>query len=291
MKWLNLAAVVAGAGLIGACQTAHTDAPEAAAETATPLVEPTPDLAERLAALEEQVAEARAAVDEAQARAARAERRASSAQRAASPAPTPRPERDEPVRVASIDPERYPAPRPVPVATPRPTPRPRVVVAKGTRLDLELETPLSSKTSRAGDAVVARISSATSPEGDVALPGGAYLEGRLTEVKASGRVSGRARLAARFDTLVVRGQRYAIDTTDLLVEAEKDTKRDAAVVGGGAAAGAVIGGIAGGKGGLGKGILIGGAAGTAAVLATPGREVELPAGARVSLEVLSTLRL
>jgi hypothetical protein len=286
MKWLNLAAVVAGAGLLGACQTAHSEAPE----TAAPRSEATPDLAERLAALEEQVAEARIAVAEAEARVERAERRAAPARRTpAAPAAAPRDA--EPVRVASLDMERLPAARPVPAATPRPTPIPRVVVARGTRLELELETPLSSRSGQVGDAVVARVAAATSPEGDVALPGGAYLEGRLTEVEASGRVKGRARLMAHFDTLVVRGQRHAIDTTDLVLEADNGHKRDAAVVGGGAAAGAIIGGIAGGKRGLGKGILIGGAAGTAAVLATAGKEVELPAGARISVETLTTLRL
>jgi len=288
MKWLKLAAVVAGAGLLGACQTAHSDSTEAAAPEAAA----TPDLSERLAALEEQVAEARVAVEAAEARAEKAERRAAATRlpRAAS-APAPAPRAEEPVRVASADPERLPAPRPAFEPTPRPTPEPRIVVARGTRLELDLETPLSSRTNSVGDAVVARVSSAVSPEGDVALPGGAWLEGRLTEVKASGRVSGRARLTAHFDTLVVRGQRHAIDTTDLVIEAENGHKRDAAVVGGGAAAGAIIGGIAGGKGGLGKGILIGGAAGTAAVLATPGKEVELPAGARISLDTLTTLRL
>jgi len=290
MKWLNLAVVVAGAGLLGACQTARTDD-----ETTAPAAEtePTPDLSERLAALEAQVAEARVAVQEAEARAARAERRAASApaSRPRAAAPSVREEEPAPVRVASLDPDRLPVPRSEPVTTPRPTPRPRVVVARGTRLELELETPLSSKTSRVGDPVVARVASATSPDGDTALPGGAYLEGHLTEVKASGRVSGRARLAARFDTLVVRGQRHSIDTSDLVLEADDDHGRDAKVVGGSAAAGAVIGGIAGGKRGLGKGILIGGAAGTAAVLATPGKDLELPSGFKTAVDVLTALSL
>jgi outer membrane murein-binding lipoprotein Lpp len=286
MKWFKLAAVVAGAGLLGACQTAHSDSTGVAA----PEAEATPDLSERLAALEEQVADARVAVEAAEARAEKAERRAA-ATRLPRAAATPAPRAAEPVRVASADPERLPAPRPAYDPTPRPTPEPRIIVARGTRLELDLETPLSSSSNRVGDAIVARVSSAVSPEGDVALPGGAWLEGRLTEVKASGRVSGRARLTAHFDTLVVRGERHSIDTTDLVLEAENGHKRDAAVVGGGAAAGAIIGGIAGGKGGLGKGILIGGAAGTAAVLATPGKDVELPAGARISLETLTTLRL
>jgi len=116
------------------------------------------------------------------------------------------------------------------------------------------------------------------------------VEGRVTDVVQAGRVKGRARLAARFDRLVVRGSGHAIETSDLSVEAEKGTRKDAAIIGGGAAAGAIIGGIVGGKKGAGKGVLVGGAAGTGAVLATKGEEIEIPAGAEWTVEVLSTLR-
>lgn len=180
-------------------------------------------------------------------------------------------------------------PRPVPAAEPR-RPEP-VVIPAGTSLALVLETPLSSARNQEGDSVTARVERAVSEEGRVVLPGGVVVRGRVVEAKASGRVSGKARLSVRFDRITVRGVEHEIDMSPVIVEAEDSHDRDAKVIGGGAAAGALIGAITGGKKGLGKGILVGGAAGTGAVLATKGKEVELPAGSRWTVRVREAVRL
>ena len=62
---------------------------------------------------------------------------------------------------------------------------------------------------------------------------------------------------------------------------------DATKVGAGAGVGAVIGGLLGGGSGAAKGAAIGGAAGAGAVLATRGREIELPAGSNVNATLAS----
>ena len=67
--------------------------------------------------------------------------------------------------------------------------------------------------------------------------------------------------------------------------------RDAKIIGGGAAAGALVGAIADGGKGAGVGALVGGGAGTGAVLATRGKEVTLPAGARWRVRLLKPLML
>jgi hypothetical protein len=66
-------------------------------------------------------------------------------------------------------------------------------------------------------------------------------------------------------------------------------KRDAAAIGGGAAAGAVLGEIIGDRPGLGA--VIGGAAGTGVVLGTKGKELTLPAGTRIRFELRDPLRV
>jgi len=75
------------------------------------------------------------------------------------------------------------------------------------------------------------------------------------------------------------------------VTAGSSKGKDAKIAGGAAAGGVVIGAIAGGGSGALKGGLIGGALGGAAVLATRGQEVELPAGARYKIELRKSLRL
>jgi type IV secretory pathway VirB10-like protein len=166
----------------------------------------------------------------------------------------------------------------------------RVSIPAGTQLSLVLETPLSSATSQPGDRVEARVERAMSDDGRVLLPGGTVLKGRVVEARSSGRVKGRARLTVAFDQIVVRGHTQRLDTTEIEATAADSHERDAAVVGGGAAAGAIIGAITGGGSGAKKGAIIGGVAGTGAVLATKGKEVELPAGSRWTVRVKDGVR-
>jgi len=161
----------------------------------------------------------------------------------------------------------------------------RVSIPAGTQLSLVLETPLSSATSHPGDRVEARVERAMSDDGRVLLPGGTVLKGKVVEAQSSGRVKGRARLVVAFDQIVVRGRTQPLATTEIEATATDSHKRDGAVIGGGAAAGAIIGAITGGGSGAKKGAIIGGAAGTGAVLATKGKEIDLPSGSRWTVRV------
>ena len=166
----------------------------------------------------------------------------------------------------------------------------RVSIPAGTQLSLVLETPLSSATSHAGDRVEARVERATSEDGRVLLPGGTLLKGRVVDAEASGRVSGKARVIVAFDEIVVRGRAQRLATTEIEAVAGDSHGRDAAIIGGGTAAGAIIGGIAGGGKGAGKGAIIGGLAGAGAVLGTKGKEIEVPAGSRWTVRVKDAVR-
>jgi hypothetical protein len=199
---------------------------------------------------------------------------------------------------ASVAPLPAPAGRPVrpaPAEVVRPAAPvaadPALVLAPGSKLTLRFENALSSETSRAGDSVTARVETATDEDGRVALPGGTVLRGRVVEARQSGRVKGRAMVSVDFDQIVVRGRTHALDASTITVEAPADRGRDAKIVGGSAAAGAIIGAIKDGKEGFAKGALIGGAGGTGAVLLTRGRDIQIPAGSRFTVTVKDTVRL
>ena len=66
-----------------------------------------------------------------------------------------------------------------------------------------------------------------------------------------------------------------MQTDPIPIQAEGTKGRDTAVIGGAAGVGALIGGIVGGKKGAAIGAATGGGAGTAGVLMTKGKEVEL----------------
>jgi len=185
-------------------------------------------------------------------------------------------------------PASVPAPQPPPTPTPEPPPR---VVDAGTELPIVLREAVTPKTAQPEDRVVAELAEDVVQDGDVLLPEGSEVLGRVVTSVRSGRVKGRARLVVSFDQIRVGGRTYRIDASDFDVTAESSKGKDAKIAGGAAAAGAVIGAIAdGGEGAL-KGGLIGGAAGGAAVLATRGKEVELPAGSRYKIELTRSLRL
>ena len=116
----------------------------------------------------------------------------------------------------------------------------------------------------------------------VDISGVFWRRGTVTDVEQSGRVKGRARVAFRFDTLNLSGERYDIAAAPVVHEAEPTKREDATKVAIGAGAGAAIGALLGGGSGAAKGAAIGAAGGTGVVLATRGDEVRLEPGAAVT---------
>ncbi len=188
--------------------------------------------------------------------------------------------------------EAPPAPKPEPPASapvvPPDPPRPEIVeveVPAGTVLELELLTALDSGVNQPGDEIQARTLSPLHVDGNLVLASGALVEGRVTEVEASGRVKGRVVLGFTFERLATPGGRKKIRTSYVAQEAESGKKKDAAVIGGAAGVGAIVGGIIGGKKGAAIGAGVGGAGGTGVVLGTKGKEVRLSVGSQVNVRL------
>jgi hypothetical protein len=147
---------------------------------------------------------------------------------------------------------------------------------------------LASNTSQVEDQVKGALAKAVVIDGLTAVPQGAQINGAISEAKQSGRVKGKAVIGIAFDRVVVRGETHRIQTAPVMLEAQ-DKKSDDVKKGGlGAGLGAVVGGIAGGGTGAAIGAVAGGA-GT--VLATKGREIEVPAGTVVNVLLQSPLTL
>ena len=257
-----------------------------------------PVLALGLAACQKQAAPERTA--QATPPAAAAPASAESAWASGSPAEAPAMPAARPTATASrplpVEP-LPPAPEPIaappttePTPAPTPTPRPRVV-ASGTTLPIVLRAAVSTKTAKPEDPVSAELAEDVVVDGDVLLPAGSEVRGHVVSAVRSGRVQGKAHIVVAFSQVRAGGKTHRIDATGVDVTAGSSKGKDAKIAGGAAAAGVIIGAIAdGGEGAL-KGGLIGGAAGGAAVLATRGKEVELTAGSRYTIELRKSLRL
>ncbi len=114
-------------------------------------------------------------------------------------------------------------------------------VPAGTRLAVELASGLSSKESRVGQRVRARVVSPVVEDGVVAIPRGSALLGEVTEAGFPRRLGGRAILAVRFTDLVLPSGATLPVQASYSQEGPNRSKRSAAIVGGTAAGGAIVG--------------------------------------------------
>lgn len=165
-----------------------------------------------------------------------------------------------------------------------------VTLPAGTVLPIDLETPVGSDISRVEQRVEGRLRSAVTANGVRVLPAGTAVSGHVTAARRPGKVKGRGLIALRFTQIDTPGagtSRMSTASISRLAPATKE--QDALKIVAPAAAGAVIGRIAGGKGAAKKGAVIGGAAGTGYVLSTRGKEVRLGKGANLSLKLTAPL--
>ena len=156
-----------------------------------------------------------------------------------------------------------------------------MTVPAGAMLEVTLETPVASDTSKVEDPVRGRVAKAVAVDGMTTIPAGSVVTGTVIEANPSGRVKGRASIAIRFNRVVVANTPYTIQTARITHEADATKGEDAKKIGVGAGAGAIIGAIAGGKKGAAIGTAVGAGAGTGVVVATKGKEVGIGSGTTV----------
>jgi len=165
-----------------------------------------------------------------------------------------------------------------------------VTLPAGTVLPVDLVTAVGSDISRVEQRVEGRLRHAVTANGIDVLPAGAAISGHITSAERPGRVKGRGHVAFRFTQLDTPGEgtsRISTATISRIAPATKN--QDAAKIGVPAAAGAIIGGIAGGGDGAAKGAVIGGAAGTGYVLSTRGKEVRVGKGTDLAVKLTAPL--
>jgi hypothetical protein len=104
-------------------------------------------------------------------------------------------------------------------------------------------------------------------------------------------MKGEGVLSLALVSLTVKGHAYNVITEPVSQSQKSRGKRSATMIGGGAGAGALIGGLAGGGKGAAIGALAGGAAGTAGATMTGKRDVEVPAEAVLSFKLSAPLKL
>ncbi|MGO8986085.1 MAG: BON domain-containing protein [Terriglobales bacterium] len=175
-------------------------------------------------------------------------------------------------------------------ATPPPPPPP-IVVPAGTVLTVRVGQALSSNNSHAGDSFPATLDKAVSVAGVTAIPARSRVSGTVVTAKAKGKIKGEGELSLALTSITVQGQTYNIKTSVLNKTIQGKGKRTAATTGGGAAGGALIGGLAGGGKGAAIGALVGGGAGLAGGAATGNQQIQIPVESVQSFRLSAPLTL
>lgn len=164
------------------------------------------------------------------------------------------------------------------------------VIPKDTELKVRLTSDIDTKTAKDGDKFTATVV-------DPSAYAEAVVEGHIAAIKQSGKLKGKTALALTFDTIThkngasaplaaqlvkVYGQESAkkVDTEGNVESGDK-TKTTTIRTGGGAAAGAVIGGIAGGGKGAAIGAIIGAVAGGASTYIQGANVIKLDRGTEI----------
>jgi hypothetical protein len=210
----------------------------------------------------------------------------------AEPEPTPQRQAQAPQRQQPQTTTRQPEPEQP--RQPAPQPQPRTVtrtVPVGTTVSLRMNEELSTERNQAGDAFTARLEDPiVDIDGNVIVPAGATVRGRVTAVAPSGRVGQTAAIKLAFEAISFGGESYPLAATVQSADVQEQSRTSAGETAGKVAAGAAAGAILGQV--LGKntestlaGAAIGAAAGTAIAMGTADVDAVLPQGAEVVIRL------
>ena len=190
--------------------------------------------------------------------------------------------------------------------TPPPAERSQIVVPVDTAIPLSLKNTVNSRTAFAGQAIYCETIYPITVGNRIVIPVGSYVKGAVTQVIRPGRVKGKAQVGIRFESLTLpngttRALRASLSSyggtgeegfkrQESKIEGASTKGEDAGKVATTATQGTIIGGLSTRSGkGAGLGALSGGLGGLIWVLATRGKEVLLPPGTSLELQLSSPL--
>lgn len=156
-------------------------------------------------------------------------------------------------------------------------------IPSGTPISVRIGSTISSGTAQAGQSFEGTVARDVVVNGKTVAKAGESAKGTITSAKSSGRLHAPGYVTLRLTQ--VGGQ--SVHTTAVGRKGKGHAKSNTIKIGGGAAAGALIGGLAGGGKGAAIGTLAGAGAGTGVAAATGKEEAVIPAESVLSFTVTS----
>ncbi len=189
-----------------------------------------------------------------------------------------------------------------------PTPAPQVVyynVNSGQVIRVRMNQTITSETARVGDQFTTQVVVPVYASGVEVIPAGSEVVGRVVTVNRASRKSKAGTIGVHFVSLrlptgiarAINGDLTDVAANDVTADNEGEVSgrsamnRNVVFIGGGAAAGALIGAIAGGGKGAGIGAIVGGGLGTAGAVFSKGNEAVVKTGTEFGVVLNQTLSL
>lgn len=169
-----------------------------------------------------------------------------------------------------------------------PAPAPRHTLLSGTRIDVVLQSEISSKTANVGDGWHGTVQEAVATQNGGMIPAGSAVDGVVTGVIPAKRGS-RAMLDLGVRHIRVNGHDESIMASTESVIAGSPRARNLGAIAGSAAAGALIGSQVGDGKNKTVGALIGAGVATAVVASSDGYQVVLKSGTAMTFTINQTV--
>ena len=153
---------------------------------------------------------------------------------------------------------------------------PPVTIPAGTRISIRTIDAIDSTKNRVGYRFQASLDQPLWADGNMVVPKGADVYGRLEGSKETGTFTGRSELKLELTGIVVNGQTLPLVTGEYEVSGKSKGESTAKRTVGGAAIGSIIGALAGGGKGAAIGAGTGAGVGAGSETITKGDQVKIP---------------
>src|SRR3982074_603436 len=156
-------------------------------------------------------------------------------------------------------------------------------VPAGTRITVRTDSQINSASAHVGQSFHANLVKDLVVDGKTIAKAGAPAKGKVAYAKSSGRLHAPGQVTIRLTSIHLGdGKTLPVSTSGFGAKGKSHTKSNVTKIGGGAVAGALVGGLAGcGKGAL-IGTAVGAGAGTGVAAATGKEEASVPAEAALT---------